>query len=377
MITMRIIKTAGTSFQSRKKRALWLFSSRSKALHQRENQAIAVTALGLTAPVSMASAQEIIVGVSWRHFQEERWRIDESGIKDALAEIGSEFKYISADAQSDPQKQLTDIESLIARGSNVLVVLAQDSNAVMPGIELAKAEGIPVIAYDVPIDDPDVMFLSFDNVAVGRLMAEAMVEEKPEGNWAIIKGDAQMPIVDLFFSGQWEVIKPLVDSGAIKVVAEQNIENWKPDVAQTTMDQILTASDNKIDAVLSMNDGMAGGVVSALAAQGLDGIPVSGQDGDVAALNRIAKGQQTVSIWKNSYELGRAAARAAAALSSGGDMLSVEGAAPYQTPSGATQAAILLEPIAITRDNLDLVLDANWITKDALCQGVTENAPSQ
>ena len=92
--------------------------------------------------------------VSWRHFQEERWRIDERGIKDELAVAGSQFKYISADAQSDPQKQLTDIEGLIARGANVLVVLAQDSNAVMPGIERAKAEGIPVIAYDVPIDDP-------------------------------------------------------------------------------------------------------------------------------------------------------------------------------------------------------------------------------
>lgn len=339
--------------------------------------AIAVMALGIMTPVKVASAQDVIVGVSWRHFQEERWRIDERGIKEQLAEIGSQFEYISADAQSDPQKQLTDIESLIARGSNVLVVLAQDSNAVMPGIERAKAEGIPVIAYDVPIDDPDVMFLSFDNVAVGRLMAEAMVKEKADGNWAIIKGDAQMPIVDLFFSGQWQVIEPLVDSGDINVVAEQNVENWKPDVAQTTMDQILTANNNEVDAVLSMNDGMAGGVVSALAAQGLDGIPVSGQDGDVAALNRIAKGQQTVSIWKNSYELGRAAARAAAALSEGGDMMAVEGAAAYTTPSGATQAAILLEPIAITRDNLDLVIDANWITKEDLCQGVTENAPAQ
>lgn len=337
---------------------------------------IAVTALGLAAPMQVASAQDVVVGVSWRHFQEERWRIDEKGIKDELASIGKQFKYISADAQSDPQKQLTDIEGLIARGANVLVVLAQDSNAVLQGIERAKAEGIPVIAYDVPIDDPDVMFLSFDNVAVGRLMAEAMVAEKPEGNWAIIKGDAQMPIVDLFFSGQWQVMKPLVESGAIKVVAEQNVENWKPDVAQNTMDQILTANNNKVDAVLSMNDGMAGGVVAALASQGLDGIPVSGQDGDVAALNRIAKGQQTVSIWKNSYELGRAAARAAAALSSGGDMLSVAGAVPYQTPSGATQAAILLEPIPITRDNLNLVLEANWIAKDALCQGVTANAPA-
>lgn len=337
--------------------------------------AVATAVAGILAPVRLASADDVIVGVSWRHFQEERWRIDERGIKDELAVAGEQYKYISADAQSDPQKQLTDLEGLVARGAQVLIVLAQDSNAVMPGIERAKAEGIPIIAYDVPIDDPDVLFLSFDNVAVGRLMAEAMVAAKPEGKWAIIKGDAQMPIVDLFFSGQWQVVEPLVASGAIEIVAEQNVENWKPDVAQNTMDQILTASNNQVDAVLTMNDGMAGGVVAALTSQGMEGIPVSGQDGDVAALNRIAKGHQTVSVWKNSYELGRAAARAAVALVGGADMLSVDGAVPYETPSGATQAALLLEPIKVTRDNLNLVIDANWIDKEALCQGVTENVP--
>ena len=338
--------------------------------------AVATAVAGILAPIPLASADDVIIGVSWRHFQEERWRIDERGIKEELAAAGEQYKYISADAQSDPQKQLTDLEGLVARGAQVLIVLAQDSNAVMPGIERAKAEGIPIIAYDVPIDDPDVLFLSFDNVAVGRLMAEAMVAVKPEGKWAIIKGDAQMPIVDLFFSGQWQVVEPLVASGAIEIVAEQNVENWKPDVAQNTMDQILTANNNQVDAVLTMNDGMAGGVVAALTAQGMEGIPVSGQDGDVAALNRIAKGHQTVSVWKNSYELGRAAARAAVALAGGADMLSVEGAVPYETPSGATQAALLLEPIKVTRDNLNLVIDANWIDKESLCQGVTENAPA-
>ena len=337
--------------------------------------AVATAVAGILAPVRLASAADVLIGVSWRHFQEERWRIDERGIKDELAATGEQYKYISADAQSDPQKQLTDLEGLVARGAQVLIVLAQDSNAVMPGIERAKAEGIPIIAYDVPIDDPNVLFLSFDNVAVGRLMAEAMVAVKPEGKWAIIKGDAQMPIVDLFFSGQWQVVEPLVASGAIEIVAEQNVENWKPDVAQNTMDQILTANNNQVDAVLTMNDGMAGGVVAALTSQGMEGIPVSGQDGDVAALNRIAKGHQTVSVWKNSYELGRAAARAAVALAGGADMLSVEGATPYETPLGATQAALLLEPIKVTRDNLNLVIDANWIDKEALCQGVTENAP--
>jgi D-xylose transport system substrate-binding protein len=184
-----------------------------------------------------------------------------------------------------------------------------------------------------------------------------------------------MAIIDLFRAGQMEVLQPLIDSGKIKVVAKQNIPNWKPDVAQSTMEQVLTASNNKIDAVLAMNDGMAGGVAAALAAQGLLGIPLSGQDGDAAALNRIAKGEQTVTVWKNAHDLGEAAGMAAVELGNGKSLLDVSGKKTFKTPSGFDQPAILLTPIGITRDNLNVVVDANWITKDKLCNGVTKNPP--
>src|SRR5690606_9583206 len=110
---------------------------------------------------------------------------------------------------------------------------------------------------------------------------------------------------------------PLIDSGAIKIVAQQNIENWRPDGAQAAVDQVLTANNNAIDAVMAMNDGMAGGSAAALAAQGLTGVALSGQDGETAALNRIAQGLQTVTIWKDSKALGVAAATAAIELASG------------------------------------------------------------
>jgi D-xylose transport system substrate-binding protein len=333
-----------------------------------------VVAGALLVPVATAVAQDKIVGVSWRHFQEERWRIDEAGILAALE--GTGWEYISADAQADPQKQITDIEGLISGGADVLIVLAQDSFAVVPAIQSAQAAGIPVIAYDVPVDIPDILFVSFDNIAVGRLMGEALVAAQPEGNWAILNGDQSMSIVNLFKEGQMQAVQPLIDSGAITIVAEQYIENWKPDVAQTAMDQILTMTGNEVDAVLAMNDGMAGGAAAAMAAQGLHGVALSGQDGDIAALNRIARGDQTVSVWKNSYSLGQAAAAAAVALGEGTAMADVEGAVDYATPSGQAQKAILLEPIAITRDTLNLVLDADWISKEDLCQGVTENPPA-
>ena len=221
-------------------------------------------------------------------------------------------------------------------------------------------------------NSPDVTFISFDNIAVGRVMAEAMVKAKNSGNWALIEGDASMPIINLFREGQMDVLKPLIDKGQIKVVAKQNIENWKPDLAQAAMEQILTQTNNKVDAVLSMNDGMATGVAAALASQKMLGIPLSGQDGDKVALNQIAKGQQTVTSWKNTYSLGQTAAKAAIEMAEGKPVI---GTKPYKTPTGQTQPSILLTPVAITRDNLNLVLDAKWISKAELCDGVTENPP--
>lgn len=333
---------------------------------------------GLCASLALADAATAAgtkkIGVSWRHFQEERWKIDEAGVKSAIEPAG--YTYVSADAQADPVKQLTDVESLISSGVDALIILAQDSKAILPALARAKAAGIPVIAYDAPIDTPDALFVSFDNVSVGRLMAKAMADAQPSGNWALIEGDAAHPIVQVFRQGQMEVLKPLIDAGKIKIVAQQNIENWRPDGAQAAVEQILTANNNNIQAVLAMNDGMAGGSAAALASQGLTNVALSGQDGDGAALNRIAKGLQTVTIWKNSLKLGEAAGKAAVELASGTAIGKVAGAKVTKTQSGADEPAILLDPVAITRDNLNLVVDAKWISKAALCAGVSANAPA-
>jgi D-xylose transport system substrate-binding protein len=116
---------------------------------------------------------------------------------------------------------------------------------------------------------------------------------------------------------------------------------------------------------------MAGGVVAALEAQGLAGqIPVSGQDGDLAALNRVALGTQTVDVWKDARELGRAAGEAAVALCENPDVTALAGTESFESPGGNTLSAINLDPIAITQDNLDVVIDAEWIDVETLCQGV-------
>ncbi len=195
--------------------------------------ALAIAAGTFADTASAAGTKRICV--SWRHFQEERWRIDEAGVKSVLDPAG--YTYVSADAQSDPQKQITDIESLLAGGCDAMIVLGQDPKAVVPALDEAKAAGVPLIAYDGPIDYPDALFVSFNNVAVGHLMAEAMVKAKSTGNWVRIEGDAAHPIVAIFRAGQDEVLKPLIDKGDIKIVAQQNIPDWKPDVAQSTMEQ--------------------------------------------------------------------------------------------------------------------------------------------
>jgi D-xylose transport system substrate-binding protein len=314
-----------------------------------------------------ALAKSLIVGVSWSNFQEERWKTDEAAMKGQLEKLGA--KYISADAQADSSKQISDVENLITRGCNALIILAYDADAISPAIARAKAEGIPVVGYDRLIEDPYAFYLTFDNKEVGRLQAREVFKVKPEGNYVFIKGSPTDPNADFLHEGQLEVLKKAMDAGKIKNVGEQYTEGWKPEVAQKNMEQILTANNNKVDAVVASNDGTAGGVVAALTAQGMEGItPVSGQDGDHAALNRVARGTQTVSVWKDARELGKAAANVAVALAGG---KKIDNAIMWAGgPKGVKMNAILLKPVPITRANLNEVIDAGWVKKQVVCQGV-------
>ncbi|MGI6855289.1 D-xylose ABC transporter substrate-binding protein [Mesorhizobium sp. 1B3] len=318
---------------------------------------------------AVAEAKDKVIGVSWSNFQEERWKTDEAAMKAAIEAAGD--KYISADAQSSAAKQLTDVESLISQGANALIILSQDASAIGPAVEKALAEGIPVVGYDRLIENKDVFYLTFDNKEVGRLQAREVFKVKPEGNYAFIKGSSADPNADFLFAGQMEVLKEAVDAGKIKNVGEAYTDGWLPANAQKNMEQILTTNNNKVDAVVASNDGTAGGAIAALAAQGLAGsVPVSGQDGDQAALNRVALGTQTVSVWKDARELGKAAAEIASQLADGKKMEEIPNVVDFTTPGGNVTKSVFLTPIAITKDNLNVVIDAGWVTKDVVCAGV-------
>ncbi|HYC06519.1 MAG TPA: substrate-binding domain-containing protein [Candidatus Binatia bacterium] len=328
---------------------------------------------GATAAPSFVQAAGCTVGVSWNNYQEERWaKWDEPAIKAGLAAAGA--KYISNDAKSSADTQTSNVANLISQGAKVLIVLAQDGTAIKTAVAAATQAGVPVIAYDRLIEDPNTFYITFDNVLVGKLQATAVLKAVSKGNFAVIKGNKADANADFLRQGYVQAGVPDVgqSSADIKIVGETYTDNWDPKNAQTEMEQILTQNQNKIDAVLSENDGMAGGVVAALTAQGLAGkVPVSGQDGDKAALNRIALGTQTVDVWKDARLLGTTAAQVAAQLCNGTKVGSIAGAAPFKTPGGNTINSILLTPDPITKDNLQDVLAAGWISQADLCQGVT------
>ncbi|MCA0137258.1 D-xylose ABC transporter substrate-binding protein [Pseudosulfitobacter pseudonitzschiae] len=324
----------------------------------------------MTVTAVAAWAQDVTVGVSWSNFQEERWKTDEAAMKEAIEAAGA--KYISADAQASAAKQLTDIEALIAQGATALIILSVDKDAIGPAIDQADNEGIPVVGYDRLIEDPRAFYLTFDNKGVGRIIAESVTAVQPEGNFAIIKGDKGDPNALFLLEGMMEVIGADVDAGKIKIVGEAFTDGWKPDNAQRNMEQILTANDNNVDAVLAENDGMAGGAIAALQAQGLN-VPVGGQDGDHAALNRVARGTQTVSVWKDSRQLGKKAAEIALALADGTAMADVDGAEMWSGgEKGVEMTAIFLAPTPITKDNISDVIDAGHIEKDKVCAGAMD-----
>jgi D-xylose transport system substrate-binding protein len=325
---------------------------------------------------SGGTATGCTIGVSWNNYQEERWaKWDEPAIKKAIEDAGG--KYISNDAKSSEETQTSNVASLISQGAKVVIILAQNGTTIKSAVSSALSANVPVIAYDRLIEDPKVLYITFDNKLVGKLEAEALLKVKDSGNYVVIKGNKADANADFLRAGMVEAGLPEAgqSNDKLKNVGEDYTDNWDPAKAQAKMEQFLTANNNAIDIAFVENDGMAGGVIAALTAQGLAGkVPVSGQDGDKAALNRVALGTQTVDVWKDARLLGKSAGESAVALCSNPDPSKVSGASAFTTPGGNSVSSIFLTPQAITKDNLNVVLDAGWITKDDLCKGVTAGA---
>jgi D-xylose transport system substrate-binding protein len=307
--------------------------------------------------------------VSWSSLQDGHWKLDEAAIKAAIERGGA--KYVGTDAYGSNEKQIADIEGLIMRGAKVLIVVAWDAQAILPAVQKARAEGIPVIAYERLIESKDVFYLSYDYKEIGRMEAREVFKRKPVGNYVLIKGAATDPNAKVLHAGQLEVLNDAIKAGHIKIVGEQYTEGWAPELAQRAMEQILTKNNNNVDAVVASNDESAAGVVAALRSRHLVGIPVSGHEGDVAALNRVARGEQTVSVWKDARKLGDAAGNVAVQFANGKSSKDIVGTVVWtEGAKGIPMTSFFLKPVPITQDNLDAVITAKWATKEQVCIGV-------
>jgi D-xylose transport system substrate-binding protein len=353
----------------------------------------AASAPAASEPAGSPAAADCTVGVSWNNFQQPRWAAtDKPNIQKTVEDGGG--TYIDADANLSNEQQLTDIDTLISKGAKVLILLAQDQNAVLPGLQKAKDAGIPVIAYDRLIEDKEILYITFDNVAVGEAEAKAVLEKVPTGNYVLIKGDPGDPNASTFLPQGWDNagLKTKVDAKEITLLNGPDgtfTDAWKTEKAQQNMEAIIdkaVADGNKIDAILAENDSTALGVVAALEAKSYGFPPLSGQDGDKANLNNVALGKQYVDVWKNSNELGKTAGAAALELCKGtamADLTLPDGlldttvapkaglsAQDFETPGKNTVKSFILQPTPLTAENLNLAVDGGWISKEDLCKGV-------
>jgi len=298
---------------------------------------------------------KITIGFSLDTLQEERWQRDRDLFTAAAEALGAEVDAQSAN--SDDAKQIAQAENFISQGVDVLVVVPHNGDATAAIVEKAHEAGIPVLAYDRLIKNSDLdLYVSFDNEKVGELQAQAIVDLVPKGKFVYIGGSETDNNAHLFKKGAFNVLQPLIDKGDIEVVFDQFTKDWNPSNALANMENALTANNNQIDAVVAANDGTAGGVIQALAAQGLAGkIPVSGQDAELAAAQRIVEGTQTMTVYKPIKNLAETAAELAVKLAKGEEI---------QTDKTVNNGkidvpSVLLEPIAVDKSNIDATVIAD------------------
>ena len=302
---------------------------------------------------SSSGSEKLIVGLSLPTQREARWVSDKNTMEAYAEELGIDLRVAVADA--DMAQQASQVETLLAQGIQALILAPHDGAAAATLVARAKAEGVPVISYDrLILNSPDVaLYISFDNVKVGELQGEYITKAVPSGNYILMAGAPTDNNATLFKQGAMKYIQPLIDSGAINVIADQAVDNWLPANALNIVENALTASGNQVDAILAPNDGTAGGAVVALEAQGLAGqVAITGQDSEAAAARRILEGTQSMTIFKDTRLLGKAAIDAAIALARG-QQPTINNAVNNRSTDVPSN---LLTPFVVTQENLDEML---------------------
>ncbi|UPO96506.1 D-xylose ABC transporter substrate-binding protein [Cetobacterium somerae] len=307
-------------------------------------------------------AAKMKIGMTVDDLRLERWQRDRDIFTEEANKLGAEVVAVSANGDSD--KQMRDAENLISQGIDLLVVIPNNGDVMGAIVDQAHQDGIKVLAYDRLLTNSDVdAYISFDNEKVGELQGEAIVEAMPKGMYFMMGGSPTDNNAKMFRAGQMKAVQPYIDSGEIVIVGDQWVKDWLPEEAMKIMENALTANDNKIDAVVASNDSTAGGAIQALAAQNMAGkVPISGQDADLAAVKRVAEGTQTVTVYKPIPKLAKEAAKLSV------KMIKNENLGTTTTVNNGQKdvPAVLLEPIAVTKDNIKetIVKDGFHTEKD-------------
>ncbi|MEN2829546.1 D-xylose-binding periplasmic protein [Mannheimia haemolytica] len=328
-----------------------------------KSKLLAVATATLMVLSNTSVAKDLKIGMSIDDLRLERWQKDRDIFVNKAESLGA--KVFVQSANGDATAQISQIENMLNKDIDVLVIIPFNGEVLSNVIAEAKKEGVKVLAYDRLINNADVDFyVSFDNEKVGELQAKSIIGQKPEGNYFLMGGSPVDNNAKLFRKGQMKVLQPLIDSGKIKVVGDQWVDSWLAEKALQIMENALTANKNNIDAVVASNDATAGGAIQALSAQGLSSkVAISGQDADLAAIKRIIAGTQTMTVYKPITNLADKAAEIAVAL---GKDEKVEMNA--QLNNGMKEVpAYLLEPVVVTKENIDdTVIKDGFHTKDAV-----------
>ncbi|GAB3485586.1 D-xylose ABC transporter substrate-binding protein [Marinomonas epiphytica] len=306
-----------------------------------------IAASVMSAVPAMAAGEKI--GLLMSDLRLERWQKDRDLFTDAAEAMGA--KVYTQSANGNANTQISQVENMISRGVDVLVIVPENGEVLGNVLAEAKSEGIKVLAYDRLIKFADIdLYVSFDNIRVGEMQAQALLDRKPNGNYFLMGGSPTDNNAKMFREGQMNVLQPAIDSKQISIVGDQWAMGWSAEAALNIMENGLTANANKIDAVVASNDSTAGGAIQALAAQGLSGkVVISGQDADLAAMRRIVDGTQTMTVYKPISKLAKTSAEMAVKLARN-ESIQTNG-----TVNNGTKdvEAVLLTPISVTKDNLD------------------------
>lgn len=310
------------------------------------------------------------IGFAMDTLKEERWQRDHDAFKAHCEKMNVECVITIADNKAD--KQANDVDNLLTQKVDALVIAPHDSTQAASMVEKAKAQGVPVISYDRLINSDKIdAYISHQVPVIGRKIAEYALQKAPKGNYVMVYGASTDNNAVIMKKEQLAVLQGAIDKKDITIVADNFMTDWRPDEALKMTENALTQNNDNIQAFVVSNDGMAGGVVSALEKKGLAGkILVTGQDAQLDALQRIAEGKQSMTVYKPIAPLANAAVEAAIKLAKK-EKLDTK---PFMNDALKKEIpAILLEVTTVDKANLmDTVIKDGWAKFEDVYKNVPE-----